>query len=356
MGIKAVIGRNCRERKDCFPENRGMGASGEMKEYLQVEAGPEACGAAGWDLDNLTGVWNERSVTAQITGRMHEGGTLFLCDMDRLRRINDQFGHRAGDTCLKQMAQVLGYMIRRDDILGRIGGDEFLIFMSDCKEEQTAEEVCRRIEARFHSNRKKGGREADFSVTSAYTVRKKGDTYRTMLERAEQELSKRKAEFLTGGRKGGRDSCGKDARQIREELTERISRPGAFCQDYDTFKSIYRFIERGIVRSGQKACVILFSVVDAEGNSIIPFEKDVLMEWLGKAIRSTLRIGDVYTRYSSGQYLVLVIDTTERMADIIADRIRNKFLEGIEQKSLLIHYCYELRPARIEELQREERC
>lgn len=177
-----------------------------------------------------------------------------------------------------------------------------------------------------------------------------------MLERAEEELSKRKAELLPGGKKGRRDSYERDARQIREELTEQISQPGAFCQNYETFKSIYRFIERGIVRSGQKACAILFSVVDGEGNTIVPCEKDILMERLGKAIRGALRIGDVYTRYSSGQYLVLVIDTTEHMADIIAGRIRSKFLEGIERKSLLIHYCYELQPARIQELQREETC
>lgn len=325
-----------------------------MNEYIQAEANPDESGEMDWDQDQLTGVWSERAAKARITGKMHEGGTLFLCDMDRLGRINNQFGHLAGDMCLKQMAQVLGYMTQKEDILGRIDGDDFLIFMPDCKEASEAEEVNQRIEARFRSNRKKGVKEADFSVTSVYTLRKKGDTYRTMLERLRKELLEKKAENASAESKKGKDSYSRDAKQIREELTEQIYQSGAYCQDYETFKSIYRFIERGIVRSGQKACVILLSVVDADGNSIIPCEKDILMERLGKDIRSTLRIGDVYTKYSSGQYLVLVIDATERMADVIAERIKDKFMDGMEKKSLLIHYCYALRPARIQKLQEEE--
>lgn len=131
---------------------------------------------------------------------------------------------------------------------------------------------------------------------------------------------------------------------------EQIRKPGAYCQDYDTFKGIYRFLERGIIRSGQKACVILITVVDEQGGSLLPHEKDVLMERLGEHIGSTLRVGDVYTRYSSSQYLILVIDTTEGQTDIIVDRIKEKFLADSGRNNILIHHCYELQPARIGEL------
>lgn len=71
------------------------------------------------------------------------------------------------------------------------------------------------------------------------------------------------------------------------------------------------------------------------------------MERLGEDIHKALRVGDVYTRYSSSQYLVLVIDTTEEMADMVADRVKDRFLEEGGDSSLLVHYCYALRPARI---------
>ena len=78
------------------------------------------------------------------------------------------------------------------------------------------------------------------------------------------------------------------------------------------------------------------------------------MERLGEHIRSTLRIGDVYTRYSSCQYLVLVIDAAEGQADMIADRIKGKFLAGSLGNDILIHRCYELQPARIREIEERD--
>lgn len=304
--------------------------------------------------DSLTGVWNEDSVKTRITAGMREGGSLFLCDIDRLKRINDQWGHLAGDECLKQVAQTLGYMIQPGDILGRVGGDEFVIFMPGCCDLPRAQQVARRIEERFRPAKGRGG-EAVFSVTAGCAVWQKGDTYQTLLDRASEWLAGRKDERSGARERTGRqrDNYSRDVKQIRQELIEQISKPGAYCQDYETFKGIYRFLERGIMRSGQKACVILFTVVDEEGRSLLPNEKDVLMERLGEDIRNTLRIGDVYTQYSSSQYLVLVIDTTEQMADMIADRVRDAFMEGDGDGSLLVHYCYRLQPARILEVEGE---
>ena len=72
------------------------------------------------------------------------------------------------------------------------------------------------------------------------------------------------------------------------------------------------------------------------------------MKQLGKDIGITLRIGDVYTRYSSSQYLLLVIDTTEEKVDRIVERIRERFLDGRQGEDVLIHHCYELQSARNE--------
>lgn len=324
---------------------RGM----EMEVHSQAEK-------AMRNLDRLTGIWNKRETEAQIASVMHGGGSFFLCDIDKLRRINDQYGHLAGDECLKQVAQTLGYMVRRDDVLGRIGGDEFVIFMPDCTDSQRAEEIGRRIENRFNANRRKENKGIAVQVATACTLWHEGDTYQAMFERASAELAKRKTDCnRTGERQGAeKDTYKKDARRVRDDLIEQIKKPGAYCRDYETFKSIYRFLERGIIRSGQKACVILITVVDEKGRSLSPHEKDAMMERLGEDIRQTLRIGDVYTRYTSSQYLILVIDTTEGQADMIAERVRNQFLADRGESDILVHYCYELQPARIKEIEKEE--
>ncbi len=301
------------------------------------------------DLDQLTGLLKKDVVEAQIGFRMKEkgGGTLFLCDVDYLERINEKYGHLAGDECLKQVAQVLSYMIRPADILGRRGGDEFVIFMPNCRESRQAEEMCSRIEKRFRANGRQGQDRIPFSVTVVWALWQPGDTGRKVFERADAELKKQEKVLAIHG--GKKDHYIKDVGRVRNELIEQIQKPGAYCRDYETFKSIYRFLERGIIRSGQKACVILITVVNEKGGSLLPNEKDIMMVRLGKDIETTLRIGDVYTRYSSSQYLALVIDTTEGQADSIVNRIRSQFLRSGNGNNILIHNCYELQPAQIGE-------
>lgn len=82
------------------------------------------------NLDQLTGVLKKDAAEAQIALRLREGrgGTVFICDVDHLKKINEKYGHQAGDECLRQAAQILSFMVREGDILGRWGGDEFLIY------------------------------------------------------------------------------------------------------------------------------------------------------------------------------------------------------------------------------------
>nr|WP_300807652.1 GGDEF domain-containing protein [uncultured Acetatifactor sp.] len=309
---------------------------------------------AAEELDGLTGILKKSVAEARITSMLsgNPGGTLFLCDLDNLRRINNQHGHLAGDECLKEAAQIIMYMIRPGDIFGRRGGDEFLIFMPGCSDAVQAEEICGRIENRFRVGKGKEKGRIPFTVTAVCAVWQPSDTCRGLLGRADEALAARRASLCQPdtGKEKRKDQYIKDANRIRKELIEQIRKPGAYCQDYDTFKGIYRFLERSIIRSGQKACVILITVVDGQGGSLLPHEKDMLMERLGEDIGRTLRIGDVYTRYSSSQYLILVIDTTEGQADLIVGRIKGKFLADSPGNNILVHHCYELQPARAGEL------
>lgn len=300
-------------------------------------------------IDQLTGIWNRSAVEARITEAIPQGGALFVCDLNHFKQINDKFGHLTGDEAIRQTVQILGYMTREGDILGRIGGDEFVIFIRNCRTEESALSVGKRITERFAA-RKNGSEKGapQLSVTVGSALCRRTDTYQTLFQRAEKDLQGKSRSSRRSERQNpAGDNYQKDVRQVREELIEQIKKPGAYCRDYETFKSIYRFLERSIIRSGQDACVILLSVVDETGKSLSPDEKDRMMEKLGENIRTTLRIGDVYTRYTSSQYLLLVIDTVEKFADGIADRIQASFLES-GGNGLLVHYCYKLEPARME--------
>lgn len=75
---------------------------------------------------------------------------LVYADLDGLKKLNDIHGHAAGDVCLRAYGLAVRKMIRRNDIFARIGGDEFVIFMS-VKDEAAARGVAARLHKAMNS-------------------------------------------------------------------------------------------------------------------------------------------------------------------------------------------------------------
>ena len=94
--------------------------------------------------DNLTGLPNrilldDRMERAIIRGaRSSKLCALMFVDLDRFKTVNDTFGHRIGDELLKTVAQRLGNCIRKEDTVARVGGDEFIIVLSDLAKREDA--------------------------------------------------------------------------------------------------------------------------------------------------------------------------------------------------------------------------
>ncbi|MGC4251521.1 MAG: GGDEF domain-containing protein [Sphingobium sp.] len=80
--------------------------------------------------DGLTGILNREGFTSAL-GQALAGqhGTLFICDADEFKRINDRYGHPVGDEALRSLAQAISTCLEGGDLFGRIGGEEFAIFM-----------------------------------------------------------------------------------------------------------------------------------------------------------------------------------------------------------------------------------
>lgn len=87
-------------------------------------------------VDALTGLWNRRhffELAERELARAQRGGwsdmVVLMLDIDHFKKINDTFGHAAGDEVLKSRAALWGELVRRGDILGRVGGEEFAVLM-----------------------------------------------------------------------------------------------------------------------------------------------------------------------------------------------------------------------------------
>ena len=86
--------------------------------------------------DALTGLWNRAYTENAVNEMISQGkkGALFMLDMDNFKAVNDNYGHIAGDETLKIFAGTLKKFAGEGDVLCRIGGDEFMIFVKDVTE------------------------------------------------------------------------------------------------------------------------------------------------------------------------------------------------------------------------------
>jgi len=95
---------------------------------------------ASADTDFLLGIPNRRGFERELARalayikRYRASGALIVLDVDRLKPINDAFGHAAGDQVLKAIVGVLTSQVRSSDIVGRLGGDEFALLLWNLNE------------------------------------------------------------------------------------------------------------------------------------------------------------------------------------------------------------------------------
>ena len=86
------------------------------------------------DIPNRRGFERELNRSIAYIKRYHASGALIVLDVDRLKPINDGFGHAAGDQVLKAVVATISRQIRSSDVLGRLGGDEFALLLWNVSE------------------------------------------------------------------------------------------------------------------------------------------------------------------------------------------------------------------------------
>lgn len=111
-----------------------LGVSRDISPRKQLEAELTALAVT----DPLTGLWNRRHTAALLSAeidRAHRAAqplTLLMLDIDHFKAINDGYGHSTGDHILTELGRRLRARVRAGDVLGRWGGEEFVVLLRDC--------------------------------------------------------------------------------------------------------------------------------------------------------------------------------------------------------------------------------
>lgn len=107
--------------------------------------------------DRLTGLKNRREFDRILGTIPRQPFAILAIDVDHLKRVNDEFGHEAGDTVLRTVATTLALMLRGWDVIARVGGDEFAAILLDVDPAEAAS-AAQRLRAAMHLVPTPGGR------------------------------------------------------------------------------------------------------------------------------------------------------------------------------------------------------
>ncbi|MBT8109053.1 MAG: GGDEF domain-containing protein, partial [Gammaproteobacteria bacterium] len=152
--------------------------------------------------DSLTRLWNRRGAmhllrTALAEAHKHDH-TLAVCfaDLDNFKSINDRFGHPVGDQVLRKVASILVGAVRPNDVVSRIGGEEFLVMVRDADARACftiADRICTAVRENPIRTREAP---VPVSVSIGIAMRDHGDevSLETLLERADQALYRSKSQ------------------------------------------------------------------------------------------------------------------------------------------------------------------
>jgi diguanylate cyclase (GGDEF)-like protein len=147
--------------------------------------------------DELTGMMNRRLLMKRLEKawmnmiRKQTPFAVLLLDLDRFKRINDTFGHLAGDAVLKEVAATLAEQLESDMVLGRYGGEEFAILLPNCGDLIQAKRVAERLRVAVEARLVKSPTSDELlevTVSIGLTLAQRGESIEDLFNRADEYL------------------------------------------------------------------------------------------------------------------------------------------------------------------------
>lgn len=325
--------------EDAFDSEEMIGETGDLLRQVFNETVQEA--QIERERDSLTGFLNRKYFEEKVNVYLLKPkakGTFFMMDLDDFKNVNDTYGHVMGDQLILAFADVLRMNTRGNDYVCRIGGDEFAIFCPELDRDHVIRKRAENIIRTFTEKKKELGCE-ECSVSIGIMIKYAGQEAAdctTLYDNADKALYYVKnngkddyhiyADIPEEEMEAGLRARQLDLNQLIRRVAERRYHQGAYSVEYDRFAYIFQFIARNVERSKQQVQIILFTMKETqEGMNVQEDEMEDILMLLETAIIRSLRRGDVTTRVSATQQIVVLMDTNMENGKLVAERIVEKY-------------------------------
>ena len=290
------------------------------------------------EIDQLTGFLNKAASEARMDRLCsEETGLLCVLDLDAFKMVNDIFGHDIGDQVLVMFSRVLKKNLRKDDECGRIGGDEFIVFLRSMKDSDELDHFAKRINEEYQAGaRAIMGDKLTFSAgvsVGAVAVPEYGTEYPELFHMADQALYIVKKNGKHGGRlycaldqNGGTRSKELNLETITAILEERMEAPSAMWMGRDVFGSIYKYMVRYMDRYHSSAYRVLLTLKVA--SDVTDSERADIIVQFRRKIRNSLRNSDVMMECGDNQLFLLLPEIQEHDINRVIGRLLRKWNES----------------------------
>ena len=287
-------------------------------------------------IDRMTGFLNKDTVEDRMEAICQvETGFLCVLDLDSFKLFNDLYGHDIGDRVIVMFSDLLKKNMRSEDICGRIGGDEFLLFAKNMRTENELRHFTERINRDYLKMMKQLFEESLKFPTGvsigAAAVPLQGRSYRELFHLADQALGTVKQIGKGGCALSGSPQVDSfnpshqlNLETVTKILEERSISPNALWMGREAFINIYRYMMRYLERYKGVAYQVLFTVTPCE--RIIDSEQRIMITTeFRRLIQKSLRNSDVMVEVSNTQIFLLLPETHEMGVRVVIDRLINNW-------------------------------
>ena len=285
-------------------------------------------------VDRMTGFLNREASESKMKELCAtETGFLCVLDLDTFKPVNDLYGHDTGDQILVLFSALLQKEMRYDDVCGRIGGDEFVLFIRNMKtEEELGRFVSRINEVYTLSAKKMIGPQVPLGVSvGAVAIPDHGRDYEQLFHMADEALYNVKQNGRHGCCVYGSSVIGSktltdelDLESITMILEERNVPSSAMWMGKEAFISIYRYMTRYMERYHGVAYRTLFTIRMKEENCT-PEERAEVMAEFRKLMQNSLRNSDIMVEISDRQLFMLLPETKDYNIGLVIGRLLDRW-------------------------------